>query len=102
MPANPTRKSNRCFLAAPPMSAVGKNALWRHASRVCFRVTRVERSRSELLNWKLAFLAWTRRQPPDGSTHWSVRKLATHLGVPLMTVARDWQRAGLRRHRLER
>jgi transposase len=47
-------------------------------------------------------LAWTRRQPPDGSTHWSVRKLATHLGVPRMTVARVWQRAGLRPHRLER
>jgi transposase len=47
-------------------------------------------------------LTWTRRQPPDGSTHWSVRKLATHLGVPRMTVARVWQRAGLRPHRLER
>src|SRR5215475_10843378 len=47
-------------------------------------------------------LAWTRRQPPDGATHWSVRKLATHLGVPRMTVARVWQRAGLRPHRLER
>lgn len=47
-------------------------------------------------------LEWTRRQPPDGSTHWSIRKLATHLGVPRMTVARVWQRAGLQPHRIER
>jgi transposase len=25
-------------------------------------------------------LAWTRKSPPDGSTHWSTRKLAQHLG----------------------
>jgi transposase len=47
-------------------------------------------------------LNWTRRQPPDGSTHWSIRKLATHLNVPRMTVARVWQRAGLKPHRIER
>ena len=47
-------------------------------------------------------LAWTQRQPTDGSTHWSVRKLAKHLGVPKTTVARVWQRAGLKPHRIER
>jgi len=47
-------------------------------------------------------LSWTRRQPPDGSTHWSTRKLAKHLKVPHMTVARVWQRAGLPPHRIER
>ena len=47
-------------------------------------------------------LAWTRRKPTDGSTHWSVRKLAKQLGVPKTTVARVWQRAGLKPHRLER
>jgi len=26
-------------------------------------------------------LDWTRRPPPDGSTHWSCRKLADHLGT---------------------
>src|SRR5262245_15591293 len=26
-------------------------------------------------------LAWTRRKPSDGSTHWSTRKLARELGV---------------------
>src|SRR5688572_6846676 len=37
----------------------------------------------------------TRRPPSDGSTHWSTRKLAKYLGIPHMTVARVWQRAGL-------
>jgi len=44
----------------------------------------------------------TRRPPPDGSTHWSTRKLAKHLGVPHMRVARVWSRAGLKPHRFER
>ena len=47
-------------------------------------------------------LEWTRRATPDGSTHWSSRKLAHHLGVSHMMVARVWQRAGLKPHRLER
>ena len=47
-------------------------------------------------------LAWTRKAPPDGSTHWSTRKLAQHLGINHMMVARVWQRANLRPHRLER
>jgi transposase len=47
-------------------------------------------------------LNWTRRTPPDGSTHWSTRKLAKHLGIPHMMVARVWQRAGLQPHRLQR
>jgi transposase len=47
-------------------------------------------------------LAWTRRPPTDGSTHWSSRKLARALGVNHMMVARVWQRAGLKPHRLER
>jgi transposase len=47
-------------------------------------------------------LAWTRRPPTDGPTHWSSRKLARALGVNHMMVARVWQRAGLKPHRLER
>ena len=47
-------------------------------------------------------LARTRRPPTDGSTHWSSRKLARALGVNHMMVARVWQRAGLKPHRLER
>ena len=44
----------------------------------------------------------TRKPPPDGSTHWSTRKLAKHLGVAHMRVARVWSRAGLKPHRFER
>ena len=47
-------------------------------------------------------LAWTRRPPDDGSTHWSSRKLARALGINHMMVARVWRRAGLKPHRLER
>src|SRR5215467_8025074 len=47
-------------------------------------------------------LAWTQRTPPDGSTHWSTRKLAEHLGVHHMMVARVWQRARLQPQRIER
>ena len=46
-------------------------------------------------------LEWTRRPPPDGSTHWSSRKLARNLGITHMMVARVWQRAGLKPHRIE-
>jgi transposase len=44
----------------------------------------------------------TRRPPADGSTHWSCRKLARYLGVSHMMVARVWERAGLKPHRIER
>jgi transposase len=44
----------------------------------------------------------TRRGPTDGSTHWSTRRLGTHLGVSHMMVARVWARHGLAPHRLER
>lgn len=47
-------------------------------------------------------LNWTRRKPTDGSTHWSMRKLAGKLGINHMLVARTWARAGIRPHRLER
>src|ERR1700719_3091114 len=47
-------------------------------------------------------LAWTRRAPADGSTHWSSRKLARALGINHRMVARVWRRAGLKPHRLER
>lgn len=47
-------------------------------------------------------LAVTRQKPPDGSTHWSTRKLAKRLGVSHMMVARVWKRARWQPHRLER
>ncbi len=47
-------------------------------------------------------LSKTRQRPPDGSTHWSTRKLATVLGISHTLVARVWRRAGLQPHRFER
>ena len=47
-------------------------------------------------------LAWTRRQPPNGAPHWSTRLLARRLGVSHTLIAKAWQRAGLKPHRLER
>src|SRR5450759_1317758 len=44
----------------------------------------------------------TRRKPKDGSTHWSCRKLAQHLGVSKDAIHRVWHTAGLKPHRLER
>ena len=47
-------------------------------------------------------LSATRRQPRDGSTQWSCRKLAAELGVSKDAVHRVWKEAGLKPHRLER
>ena len=47
-------------------------------------------------------LSATRKQPKDGSTHWSCRKLAAALGVSKDAVHRVWREAGLKPHRLER
>jgi len=44
----------------------------------------------------------TRQRPPDGSTHWSTRKLARVLGLNHNHVATAWRRAGLQPHRFER
>lgn len=47
-------------------------------------------------------LARTQREPKDGSTHWSTRKLANELGVSHMLVQRVWARAGIKPHRIQR
>jgi transposase len=47
-------------------------------------------------------LAKTRQKPPDGSTHWTTRKLGKLMGISHMLVARIWRRAGYQPHRFER
>lgn len=42
------------------------------------------------------------QKPPDGSTHWSCRKLAADLGLSYATVHRILAQAKLQPHRLER
>lgn len=47
-------------------------------------------------------LAKTRKPAPDGSTHWSTRKMAKELGISHTTVSQIWARAGMKPHRLDR
>ena len=47
-------------------------------------------------------LARTRQRPPDGSTHWTTRKMAEALGISHSLVSRIWRRAGIKPHRFER
>jgi transposase len=44
----------------------------------------------------------TRHAPTGGATHWSTRKLAAHLKVSHMMVARVWRKHGLKPHQIER
>ena len=44
----------------------------------------------------------TRQGPPDGSTHWSLRKMAAVMKVSKNLIARIWHEAELRPHRLDR
>lgn len=44
----------------------------------------------------------TRQAPPDGSTHWSLRKMAAVMKVSKNLIARIWREADLKPHRLER
>ena len=65
----------------------------RHAGQLPTTLTPALEAR--ILEWSV------RRKPRDGSTHWSTRKLAAHLGVSHMMVARVWRKHALRPHRLE-
>src|SRR5918995_1676722 len=47
-------------------------------------------------------LAKTQQPPPDGSTHWSTRKLGRVLKIHHNLARKAWQRAGLQPHRFER
>jgi len=47
-------------------------------------------------------LAKTQQAPPDGSTHWSCRKMAEALNLSKTLVHRIWQESDLKPHRLDR
>src|SRR3984893_1789278 len=65
----------------------------RHAGQLPSKLTPGLEAR--ILEWSV------KRQPTDGATHWSTRKLAAQLGVSHMMVARVWRKHALRPHRLE-
>jgi transposase len=67
--------------------------------------TRKRKRRAKVLTPDLEqkILATTlQTRPGDGSTHWSVRMLAKHLGVSRTIVHRVWQRHDVQPHRVER
>ena len=66
----------------------------RHAGQEASRLT--PRLEARILEWTV------KRKPPDGSTHWSTRKLAEQLGISHMMVARVWRKHALRPQRLDR
>jgi transposase len=47
-------------------------------------------------------LAKTQQSPPDGSTHWSLPKMAAYVGVGKELVRKVWKEADLKPHLLER
>lgn len=47
-------------------------------------------------------LAKTQQPPPDGSTHWSLRKMAAVMHVGKDLIRQVWQEADLKPHRLDR
>jgi transposase len=46
-------------------------------------------------------IALTLEPPPDGSTHWSARRMAARTGIRITTIQRIWAAAGLKAHRIE-
>jgi len=46
-------------------------------------------------------VAETLKPPPDGTTHWSARRLARHLGMSKSTVHRVWRAHRLQPHRVK-
>ena len=46
-------------------------------------------------------IALTLEPPPDGTTHWSARRMAARTGISITTVQRIWAEAGLKPHRTE-
>src|SRR6202011_1264215 len=62
------------------------------------RCPEVERGRSSAQT-EARILEWTRREPTDGSIHWSSYRLAKEVGVSQSTVSRVWRQFGLQPHR---
>jgi transposase len=65
------------------------------------RCPEVERGRSSAQT-EARILEWTRREPTDGSIHWSSYRLAKEVGVSQSTVSRVWRKFGLQRHNSRR
>ena len=49
-----------------------------------------------------AKMAKMQQEPPDGSTHWSLRKMEAVMGVGKDLIWQVWREADLKPHRLDR
>ena len=99
---NPIRRSRKPSGAIGTTSVDGRSASKKTDCRDCNSRHAGKTPEKRTPKLEARILEWTRRKPPDGSSHWSTRKLAKHLGVNHMMVARVWKRARLQPHRLER
>lgn len=57
---------------------------------------------NKAMKLEVKILARVQQKPSDGSTHWSVRKLARDVGTNPIRVSRVLRRARLKPHRIER
>src|SRR5580693_10593130 len=93
-------KSASNWVPFRPRSRAGNSAMKRTA---CWAPSiRVSRPRNSRHNCGAKVLEKTRQAPPDGSTHWSLRKMAAVMQVNKNLIARIWKEADLKPHRLER
>ena len=53
-------------------------------------------------HFRAKVLAKTQQEPPDGSTHWSLRKMAAFMEVSKDLIRQVWREADLKPHRLDR
>jgi transposase len=60
------------------------------------------RPRAAMPAMQARVLKKTQQKPPDGSTHWSCRKMAAATGLSPATVHRIWSKTRLKPHRLDR
>jgi len=117
----PQRVARRCrviLLAQQgvPNHAIAKQTGLSRPTIIATRVAFAERGVEALRNRKLRKRSGRRLTPeveqkildttlktrPANATHWSVRDLATQLGVSRMMVQRVWQRHAIQPHRVER
>jgi hypothetical protein len=99
--ANRIRQSKRQCPVIAITSIAGAGAFSPIGWRCCGRDIADNRPTVLTPKMEARILEKTRQAPPDGSTHWSTRKLGSVLKIHHNLAAKAWQRAGLQPHRLE-
>src|SRR5262244_3945442 len=96
------RESEKRLRTSPPTIARWRQRFEQH--RIEGLNPRHKGSRPRLVTpaVQARILRRTLEAPPDGSTHWTCRKLAKAVGISKSTVQRVWTQAQLKPHRLDR